>query len=447
MSTGNFKAIIVGAGPVGLTAAIVLARAGIDFILLESRAKLVVDAGASLVLQPTGLRILAQLGLLDAFFSVSSALSILKRCDHNGVDIGETDVPLRFLKNHGIASRVVSRYDLTKVLYDAIPPSAQAKMHPNKKVRSITTTPSTATVHCTDGTSYTGSIVIGADGAHSIVRSQMRTLALADSSTPSSQINDEHPFLATFRCLWIRYPTHADIRPGDAAETHGYDLATQSFAGEDTTVTGVYERLPQPTTERLRFVPEDEEEIVKRWGHLPITEQLSLQDVYDARVSSGMVSLEEGVLPNWSWDRLVLVGDAAHKFTPSTGAGCNQGMADCVVLANELVRILAASPEPRTEDIARAFGSYQEQRFEKTVAGCAQSGGTTAMATWSSWFERLLDLWVAGNPWFLTYRLNRLAAPGIAATPALEFIPDEGLPEGRFPWVRSQGSLMRSVEV
>ena len=66
-------------------------------------------------------------------------------------------------------------------------------MHPNKKIQSITTTPSATTVHCADGTSYTGTILIGADGAHSLVRTQMRTLALAAPSTsPINQIGRAH---------------------------------------------------------------------------------------------------------------------------------------------------------------------------------------------------------------------------------------------------------------
>lgn len=323
-------------------------------------------------------------------------------------------------------------------------------MHPNKKVRSVTTTPSSATVHCADGTSYTGTIVIGADGAHSLVRAQMRTLALQSPSASSpSQINEDHPFLTTYRSLWIRFPTQADLQPGDANETHGVDCAIQLFAGEETSVIGMYERLPEPTSERLRFSPADEEAFIRRWGSLPLSPKLTVQDAYDSRVQSGLVSLEEGVVPHWSWGRIVLVGDAAHKFTPSTGAGCNNGMVDVAALVNELSRIVSATPqgEPSMGAIEKAFKAYQEKRFAEVVAGCAGASKATATATWKNVLFKFVDVHVMSQQRVVKYMMQK-QAPSIAATPALEFLKDEELPDGKVPWVRSRGFLLpRAVEV
>lgn len=88
----TFKAIIVGGGPVGLTAAHALNKAGIDFLLLESRSHIVVDAGSNLVISPVGIRTWAQLGLFDALNAVSSPLGRVDRMDHNGRDIGSSQV-------------------------------------------------------------------------------------------------------------------------------------------------------------------------------------------------------------------------------------------------------------------------------------------------------------------------------------------------------------------
>lgn len=90
MASKAFKAIIVGGGPVGLTAAHSLSRANLDFVVLEQRPKVVLDAGSNLVLLPIGLRVLSQLGLLPAIEGASSPMDKFRRIDHNSKDIGDT---------------------------------------------------------------------------------------------------------------------------------------------------------------------------------------------------------------------------------------------------------------------------------------------------------------------------------------------------------------------
>lgn len=86
--TSGFKVIVVGGGPVGLTAAHALSRAGIDFIVLERRESAIIDAGSNLVLKEEGLRALSQLNLFDALEQVSSSLEHITRIDHKGRDMG-----------------------------------------------------------------------------------------------------------------------------------------------------------------------------------------------------------------------------------------------------------------------------------------------------------------------------------------------------------------------
>lgn len=83
-SSSSFKVIIAGGGPVGLTAAIALSRAGIDFVMLERREEIVIDAGSNLVMLPNGMRILNQMGLGETVEDVTSTLSDIHYIDHNG---------------------------------------------------------------------------------------------------------------------------------------------------------------------------------------------------------------------------------------------------------------------------------------------------------------------------------------------------------------------------
>jgi 2-polyprenyl-6-methoxyphenol hydroxylase-like FAD-dependent oxidoreductase len=90
MNAAESKVIVVGGGPVGMTAAHALSKAGIDFVLLESRSEIVMDAGSGLVLSAMGLRALAQLSLLPALSKMSTPVDKFKRLDHKGRDIGDT---------------------------------------------------------------------------------------------------------------------------------------------------------------------------------------------------------------------------------------------------------------------------------------------------------------------------------------------------------------------
>jgi 2-polyprenyl-6-methoxyphenol hydroxylase-like FAD-dependent oxidoreductase len=89
MSPASFKVIITGGGPVGLTAALALWRAGVDFVVLERAESVVIDSGPDQVLLPVGLRALGQLGLLDALRNVSSHLTTIGRLDHKGRKMGD----------------------------------------------------------------------------------------------------------------------------------------------------------------------------------------------------------------------------------------------------------------------------------------------------------------------------------------------------------------------
>lgn len=281
-------------------------------------------------------------------------------------------------------------------------------------------------------------MIIGADGAHSMTRQRMRELALEDGY---AEFNGEKPFLTTFRAIWMRIPTGAaGLEAGYCSETHGPIATTQLFTGEKSAVIGLYERLDKPTRERIRYTAADEEAIIKRWGHLPITSRLSVADAWAGRQEGGLVSLEEGVLDHWHYGRIVLTGDAAHKFTPSTGQGCNVGIIDIVVLVNELRRTLdnvratnGPGALPSQEALSSAFEKYQSIRYDLVVMGCKRAGSATANATWGTTFMWFFDRFVIS--WHFLQKLfaNRVA-PIIARSPKFEFIEWDEPVRGRVPW-------------
>ncbi|KAH9238203.1 hypothetical protein K456DRAFT_1826936 [Colletotrichum gloeosporioides 23] len=411
-------AIIVGGGPVGLTAALALTRASIDFILLERRKEVVVEEGSDMTILPMTMRVIDQMNLSDPLSRIWNSVSGISRIDHDGRGIGEFRVFQYLRESTGHYPYVLSRKNLLNTLYEALPEDAQSRIFTSKTITSIHNSPDSVTVSCADGTKYSGKFIIGADGAYSAVRTQMRNLAL-DSGVLS--VNEVNPFTTTYQALWIRFPTERlpSCKPGSATETHGSGIATQLFVGEKTATVGIYRKLPRPTRTWTRYSEKDEAALVEEYGHLPLLERtgsdtpVCLKDAYEARLGSGLVDLEEGVLQHWSWNgRIVLVGDAAHKFTPSTGSGVNFGMIDTVVLVNHLHALSKAHREGGsawdTRSLSQAFAMYQQERYEDVKAGCQQSSGTTAMATWANVGLMLLDQYLLPTrfmQWFLGIRI------------------------------------------
>ena len=89
MASENSRVIIVGGGPVGLTAALGLYKAGIDFVLLEGRSEVVAKGGSDLMLQAVGMRALGQLDLYKPMCDVSFPVDEFLRHDHNRKHLGD----------------------------------------------------------------------------------------------------------------------------------------------------------------------------------------------------------------------------------------------------------------------------------------------------------------------------------------------------------------------
>ncbi|KAF9134768.1 hypothetical protein BGX30_011785 [Mortierella sp. GBA39] len=88
----------------------------------------------------------------------------------------------------------------------------------------------------------------------------------------------------------------------------------------------------------------------------------TMGDLFDATFveSVSKVYFEDMLFETWNHGRTVLIGDAAHKLQPSTGAGAVNAMQDAVILANHMYDIKPTS----LENIKQALSDYKEERFE-----------------------------------------------------------------------------------
>lgn len=280
-------------------------------------------------------------------------------------------------------------------------------------------------------------MVIGADGVNSKVRQCMRELAIKASA---KQVNVENPYLSEYKVLWCTFHRHPCNDPGDTIEIHGKDVSLQCLNSQNRSWLFIYERLESPTRERVSYSTQDVEEFAKRHGDLAIGEQLKVKDVFPGRYTAGMSNLEEGIVKHWSWGRIVLVGDACHKFTPNQGLGYNNGVQDVVALVNELNRAVSSRNRSRDaafslESLASVFSKYQASRMELLRKDFNSSASWTRMSAWRNWMVYLLDRYVLpAIPKMDEFAITNFVSGPVSRTLVLDFVESEEPFQGTVPW-------------
>ncbi|KAI1482440.1 FAD/NAD(P)-binding domain-containing protein [Daldinia eschscholtzii] len=448
MAGKKFRVVVVGGGPVGLTMAHTLSKAGIEYIVLERRPTVFEESGASLVIGPHGMRAFKQLGLYERLREISVEFIEAQTCTEDGRRYNRVSVIDEFQADFGCSSCIFNRAELIRAIYEGLSESDQARVLTDKKVTEVTSDDEGVTVRCADGTRYDASIVVGADGVHSAVRKHMRNIALKTS--PKIKIDQEKPFVAEYRMLWASFPLQGDKHdgpPGFGGTSNCTDHSLQYVLGKDIGWIFIYERLPKPTRDPVRYTEEDVIAVGERWKDVAFGTKLKVKDVFSKRIHAGMTNLEEGVLKRWFFERIVLVGDAAHKFTPNPGQGYMNGMQDVLALTNVLHSVLQpyrgdengeyTGGGPSTKILSAAFQRYQDQRLAGAHQGCELSGREIRTQTQRTKALKFFDTWLM--PYFpkwmdslvLEFAFKKTIRNGLV----LDFVESEEVLKGRSAWV------------
>ncbi|XDG02592.1 hypothetical protein ABKA04_002207 [Annulohypoxylon sp. FPYF3050] len=426
------RIIVAGGGPVGLYTAHALARANIDYVVLEQQPEIIRYKGAGIVLLPQTARLLDQIGLLKEIEELSVKLQSKMNSLYNGQLLVKFRLFEPMVETHGYPCFGLSRSELIETLYKSLP-ERETRIRTNSRVIDIETNANGVRVFLADGTIEEGSLVIGVDGAHSRTRDIMDRLIR--ESTEGVAEREPYPMVTHFKAIFGRAPVPKGVEKGLFYEAHGNGVASQTVPGEEYTYFSILRKLPTPTTARRRYSEKELEEEAESFADLHLFPDVTFGEIWKTvkRDEVSLVHLEEGIINKWHHGRIVLLGDSVHKMTPISGMGVNTGMQSAAVLVNQLQSILSSGSEITTEAVEAAFESYQSTQEPVCRETVMQGEMLTRLITWQSWTGWIFDRFIF--PWMdLEGRVKKQLAPLVSNTHVLDYVPFEGK-VGTVPWV------------
>ncbi|KAI1411825.1 putative dehydrogenase [Hypoxylon sp. FL1857] len=425
------RVIIAGAGPVGLYTAHALAKANIDYVVLEQQSELVRYRGAGTVLLPHACRLMDQIGLYQRIEEVGTRMHDKLATLQNGQQLSRFRLFGPMEESFGYPCLGLSRGQLLQVLYESLP-ERESRVKTNARVVNIETDDSGVRVHLADGRIEEGDIIIGVDGVHSQTRTIMNRLARESSNTAGE--NDDYPMVAHFRGLFGRARVPEGLETGLFIESHGSGVVTQTSATKEFIYYSLVRALPTPTTEQRKYSDQELEEEARSASEINLLPGVKLKDIWaiTERGDAALVNLEEGIINKWYHGRIVLLGDAVHKMTNINGLGVNTGMQSAAVLVNQLYDVLNSKSDVSNEAIEKAFHSYQRIQEPSCREICNMGHLMSRMVTWSTWTSWFLDRYIL--PWMnLENQVKTQVTPILSNAYALDYIPFKSK-VGQIPW-------------
>jgi 2-polyprenyl-6-methoxyphenol hydroxylase-like FAD-dependent oxidoreductase len=344
---------IVGAGPAGLAAAITLAAADIDFVLLERR-----DEGANTsracVVHARTLEVLDELGVAKDLHECGIVVPrfTVREGARTLATVSFDDLPSAY------PYALMVPQDVTEaVLLDRLHESG-ADAHRPYQVTGIAPDNTGVTVTFThrDGAPGTirASYVIGADGMHSTIREQAG-IGFTGDTYPNSFI------LADIRMSWPLQREEVTLHLSPEGLTVVAPLPDDGDHDRYRVVATVTDASEQPSITDIQA-------ILDTRG--PAPGQVRVNDV----VWSSRFRVHHRLADHYRAGRIFLTGDAAHVHSPVGGQGMNTGIQDAVTLGRLLTRVQAGEPDT-------VLDTYQTTRRPVALGVVTFTDRMTRMAT------------------------------------------------------------------
>ncbi|MGB2926387.1 MAG: FAD-dependent urate hydroxylase HpxO [Limnothrix sp.] len=363
----NLKAIVVGAGMGGLTAAIALRKAGYEVEIYDRVSKLR-PAGAGISLWSNGVKVLNQLGLGKEIADIGGGMKRMSYRRFTGETL--TDFSLDPLVDEvGQPPYPVARTDLQQMLLDAF---GAENVHLQSNCVGIEQDENSATAIFEDGRRATGDVVVGADGTHSIIRTHVL----------GEKVERDYVGYVNWNGL---VPATEDIAPVQTWTTFvgKGQRASLMPVGGDRFYFFFDVPLPKGTQSEKEKYQEELAEYFDGWAESVQTLIKSLDPLKTNRVEIHDIK----PLAKLAKGRVALLGDAGHSTAPDLGQGGCQAMEDAYVLASSLL-----TTNISVEDALKRYESERKERTAKLILGARKRSNVThgkEPEKTQKWYEEL----------------------------------------------------------
>ncbi|KAG0093167.1 hypothetical protein BGZ93_010792 [Podila epicladia] len=423
------RVIIVGAGLGGVTLGLLLEHAGINYNIFEG-ATVLKPLGSAIALGCNVAATFQQLGIWEEFKENSKPTYAMNISDHQREHLCQFDFHAQE-KLGGSDMFVIGRPLLHDIIRRRVPAE---KIHLGKRVISTEQDENGIKIHTADNHTYEGDILVGADGAYSVVRQQLyeklrrdnklsahdynpmpfRFVALVGQTVPLSP--DNFPELlredSPFECI-VGKNNYGSITFTTKANT----VCWQAYKCLDKAESKIASN-PDASVQNAEWGPEAADRMCKEVHDLPFkggNGNQTLGHLIDLTPKEliSKVSFDEKVFDCWYSGRTVLLGDSKSKLHP---AGAATAIQDAVTLANWF-NILPA--KPTEEDLAKVFDEYQKERHSIINDRMRISQTNSALLT-ESFSSKLARLILNYLPKWL---VEKAAYDNVRCRPQIAFLP------------------------
>ncbi|MFZ0497449.1 MAG: FAD-dependent oxidoreductase [Methylocella sp.] len=332
--TISCRCCIVGGGPAGMMLGFLLARAGVDTIVLEKHADFLRDFRGDTI-HPSTLEAMHELGLLEDFLKLPH-----QELRQGEVKIGDATIPFvdfSHLPVHAKFVALMPQWDFLDFLAE------RAKRYPSFRLLMSTEVDGLigeegrvagVAAKTKDGQlTIRADLTIGADGRHSLVRREAGFVPL-DIGAPMD-------------ALWFKLSRRTTDADGFLGRVDAGRILVVFNRGEYWQCAYV---IAKGSAERL-----------KTQGISSLRDHISTLAPFLADRVDGLQSFDDvklltvavDRLPLWHKPGLLCIGDAAHAMSPVGGVGINLAIQDAIAAANILALPLRGKGPPSDQLLAQ----------------------------------------------------------------------------------------------